>query len=175
MKNRFKILVPIIVIISLSLIGCVSNSKKISNQKVETFSQVKTNDLMKYKGSYVGDNSAVRNIIAELPANVYSAGFSLQTNKKPYGIIINYKENQNLGSEDYNNFWNNKKPNEILEKNAVILFSLIQNSYTIEFNVDNIGKKSYKYNRKVLERKYGGDFKKILKNETSFKNFLNKN
>lgn len=173
MKNKFKILLPIIVIISLSLIGRISNSTNISNQKVETFSQVKIDDLMKYKDSYVGNNGAVGNIIAKLPANVYSIGFSLQTNKKPYGIIINYKENQNLGSEDYNNFWINKKPNEFLEKNAVILFSLIQNCDTIEFNVDNIGKKSYKYTRKAIVQKYGGDLKGILKDETSFKNFLN--
>jgi len=175
MKNKFKILIPVMVIISLNLIGCGSNSIKTPNKKVETVSQAKIDDLMKYKGSNVGDNSAVGNIITKLPANVYSAGFSLQTNKKPYGIIINYKVNQNLGTEDYNNFWTNKRPNEFLEKNAVVLMSLIKNCDIIEFNVDNIGEKPYKYNKKVLEQKYGVGFKKILKDDNSLKSFLNNN
>lgn len=57
---------------------------------------------------------------------------------------------------------------------GLILFSLIQNADTIEFNLDNIGEKSHKYNRKDLEKKYGGDLKEILKDGTSFKYFLNK-
>ena len=108
MKNKFKIFVPVIIIVSLSLIGCVGNSTKTSHQKMETISQVKIDDLLKYKGSYVGDNSAVGNIIAKLPANNYNEGFSLQTDKEPYGIIVNYKVNENLGTDDYNNFWSKK-------------------------------------------------------------------
>lgn len=173
MKNKFKILVPVIIILSLSLIGCKSSSTQISNQDVKTTSQVKTYDLVKYKGSYVGDNSSVGNIIAKLPANAYNAGFSLQTNKEPYGITINYKANQNLGEEDYNKFWSGKKINEFLEKNAVVVLSLIQNADVIEFNVDNIGEKSYKYDRKNLEQKYGGDLKNLFKDDTSFEKFLN--
>lgn len=172
MKNKFKIL-PVMIILSLSLIGCESNSPKISNQDVKTTSQVKTYDLMKYKDSYVGDNSSVSNIITKLSANAYNAGFSLQTNKEPYGITINYKANQNLGEEDYNKFWSGKKINEFLEKNAVVLLSLIQNADVIEFNVDNIGEKSYKYDRKSLEQKYGGDLKNLFKDDTSFEKFLN--
>lgn len=175
MKNKFKIFVPVIIIVSLSLIGCGNNSTKTSHQEVETIAQVKIDELLKYKDSYVGDNSAVGNIIDKLPANVYNEGFSLQTDKEPYGIIITYKANQNLGTEDYNNFWSNKNPDEILEKNAVILLSLIQNADIIEFNVDNVGEKSYKYNRKELEKKYGEDFKNLLKDETSFQSFFSNN
>ena len=173
MKNKFKILYLVIIIVSLSLIGCESNSSKISKQDVKTISQVKTYDLLKYKGSYVGDNSSVGNVIGKLPANAYSAGFSLETNKQPYGITINYKANQSLGEEDYNKFWSGKKINEFLEKNAVVLLSLIQNADVIEFNVDNIGEKTYKYDRKSLEQKYGGDLKNLFKDDTSFEKFLN--
>ena len=65
-----------------------------------------------------------------------------------------------------------KKPSEFLEKNAVVLISLIQNADIIEFNVDNVGENSYKYNRKELEKKYGEDLKNLLKDETSFESFL---
>jgi hypothetical protein len=173
MKNKFKLLAPAIIIVSLSLMGCGSNSTKISNQDGKSTSQVETYDLEKYKNSYVGDNTSVGNIVAKLPANEYNAGFSLQTNKEPYGITINYKVNQNLGEENYYKFWSDKKVNKFLEKNAVVLLSLIQNADVIEFNVDNIGEKSYKYDRKSLEQKYGGDLKDLFKDDTSFKKFLN--
>ena len=78
-----------------------------------------------------------------------------------------------MGEENYNKFWSDKKVNEFLEKNAVVLLSLIQNADVIEFNVDNIGEKSYKYDRKSLEQKYGGNLKDLFEDDTSFKKFLN--
>lgn len=175
MKDRFKILALItimIIIVSLSLINRGSNFLEKPNQNKKSTSQVKAYDLVKYKGSYVGDNSAVGNIIEKLPANEYNAGFSLQTNKEPYEITINYKVNQKLGEENYNKFWNDKEINEFLEKNAVVLLSLISNAEIIEFRVDNIGEKSYKYDRKNLEQKYGINLTELFKDNTSIKNFL---
>ncbi|MFL0268015.1 DUF4825 domain-containing protein [Candidatus Clostridium radicumherbarum] len=173
MKNQFKILVSLIIILSLSLIGCESNSSKTSNQAVNTNSQIKTSDIVKYKGSYVGDNSSVGNVIGKLPANMYSAGFSLETKKQPYGIIINYKANQSLGEEDYYKFWSGKKINEFLEKNAVVLLSLIENADFVEFHVDNIGEKTYKYDRKGLEQKYSSDLENLFKDGSNIYKFLN--
>ncbi|WP_291575890.1 DUF4825 domain-containing protein [Clostridium sp. UBA4548] len=171
MKNKFKVLVPVILTVSLSLIGCGNNSDKISNQDGKTTSQIETYDLIKYKDSYVGDNSSVGNIIAKLPGNEYNAGFSLQTDKEPYGITINYKAKESLGEDSYNKFWSDKKVTEFLEKNAVVLLSLVQNAEVIEFNVDSIGEVNYKYDRKSLEQKYGGNLKDLFKNDNSFKNF----
>lgn len=162
MKSKFKILAPIIIIISLSLIGCKSNSITTPTKNVKTTSQINTDDLLKYKGSYVGDNSAIGHIISELPAREYNAGFNLETTKEPYGITINYKANQSLGIENYNDFWKNKNLDEFLEKNAVILLALIQNSDYIQFNIDDVGKESYNYTRNDLEQKYGVDLKDLL-------------
>lgn len=77
---------------------------KKSKENIKNSSKVETYDLIKYKGSYVGDNSSVGSIIKNLPANEYSAGFSLQTSKEPYEITVNYKTNKNLGEENYNKF-----------------------------------------------------------------------
>lgn len=173
MKKRLKILVPVLIVLTFNFIGCESNPLKTSNGKSENVSQTKTDDLLKYKDSYAGDNSAVGNITAMLPANAYNAGFSLQTSKKPYGMTINYKANKNSGEENYNDFWSSKKPEELLEKNAVVLLSLIPNADTVKFNVDNIGKKSYEYDRKDLEQKYGGELKTLFKDAASYEKFLN--
>ncbi len=173
MKNRFKILVHVVILSSLSLVSCGNNFTKISNQELKTNSQVEAYDLIKYKDSYVADNSSVGNIIAKLPASEYNSGFSLQTNKQPYGITINYKINESLGEENYNKFWRNKNINEFLEKNAVVLLSLIQNADIIEFNVDNIDEKSYRYDRQSLEQKYDSNLKELIKDDISLKKFLN--
>lgn len=173
MKNKLKILIPVIMITALSLIGCENNNDKISNKDIKDNSQSETYDLIKYKGSYVGNNSAVGNIISNLPANEYIDGFSLQTNKEPYRITINYKENQNLGSKNYNEFWKNKNIDEFLEKNAVVLLSLIQNTDIIELNIDNMGEKSYIYDRTELEQKYDGNLNDLFKDNTSLNKFLN--
>ncbi|NFI83646.1 DUF4825 domain-containing protein [Clostridium botulinum] len=172
MKNKLKVLIPLIIILSLNLVGCAMNSEKKSKENIKNSSKVETYDLIKYKGTYVGDNSSVGNIIKNLPANEYSAGFSLQTSKEPYEITVNYKTNENLGEENYNKFWSDKKANKLLEKNAVVLLSLITNAEIIKFNVENIGEESYKYDRKNLEQKYG-NLKDLFKDNGSLKKFLN--
>ncbi|NFM45278.1 DUF4825 domain-containing protein [Clostridium botulinum] len=172
MKNKLKVLVPVIIILSLNLIGCGINSEKKSKENIKNSSKVETYDLIKYKGTYVGDNSSVGSIIKNLPANEYSAGFSLQTTKEPYGITVNYKTNENLGEENYNKFWSNKKVEELLEKNAVVLLYLIPNAEIIKFNVENIGEDSYKYDRKNLEQKYE-NLKNLFKDNNSLNKFLN--
>ncbi|AJD29867.1 hypothetical protein A0J52_07170 [Clostridium sporogenes] len=172
MKNKSKILVPLVLILSLNLIGCGVNSEKKLKENAKNSSKVETYDLIKYKDTYVGDNSSVGSIIKNLPANEYSAGFSLQTTKEPYEITVNYKTNENLGKENYNKFWNDKKANNLLEKNAVVLLYLISNAEIIKFNVENIGEESYKYDRKNLEQKYG-NLRNLFKDNDSLNKFLN--
>ncbi|WP_254176572.1 DUF4825 domain-containing protein [Clostridium baratii] len=144
------------------IINCISkyqneDSKEAreAEKKVNNISDINMEELKKYKDSYVGDNSAVMNILANLPLNTYVSELSLKTDE----ITVNYKENPALGLDDYNNFWKDKNPNEVLEKNAALMFSLIKNTDVIEFNVDNIGEKNYKYTRDELKEKYGEDFK----------------
>lgn len=148
------------------IINCISkyqneDSKEAreAEKKVNNISDINMEELKKYKDSYVGDNSAVINILANLPLNTYVSELSLKTDRKPYEITVNYKENPALGLDDYNNFWKDKNPNEVLEKNAALMFSLIKNTDVIEFNVENIGEKNYKYTRDELKEKYGEDFK----------------
>lgn len=172
MNNRFKTVAPIIVALSLTLIGCNNDSSKISDQTKQATSKINTYNLIKYKDSYVGDNSAVASILSKLPANSYSTGFSLQTSKEPYGITINYKASKNSGEEDYNKFWSNVQIEDLLEKNAVVLLALIKNADSVDFNVENIGKKPYKYDRKTLEKKYGGDLKTLFKDDSSLDSLL---
>ncbi|WAH39216.1 DUF4825 domain-containing protein [Alicyclobacillus dauci] len=158
--------VPLILTSSLCLAGC-STSHSSNQTMTKTYHVV---DFLKYKGTYVGDNSAVGNILSMLPAHNYMAGFSLQTEHKPYGITVNYTENQKLGPDNYYDFWNSKKPDELLERNAAALFSLVQNVDSIQFHVQDVG--NFTYNRADLQQKYG-DLSSLLHDQSSFNNFLN--
>ncbi|MBS6043741.1 MAG: DUF4825 domain-containing protein [Clostridium baratii] len=121
-------------------------------------------ELKKYKDSYADDGSTVMNILANLPLNTYVSNVKIEKKSckitvNYYEITVDYKESPDLGLDDYNNFWKDKNPNEVLEKNAALMFSLIKNTDFIEFNVENIGEKNYRYTRDELKEKYGEDFK----------------
>lgn len=161
-------LIPIALILLVGLGGC--GKSKIADESIKPISEINLEELQKYKNSYVGDNSAVINIIEKLPANIYKGEISLKTDKEPYGITINYKVNEKLEKEDFYNFWEREDVNKVLEKNAVIMLGLINNAENIEFNVDNVGETNYKYNRKDLEKKYGKDLESLIEDNNSLEN-----
>jgi hypothetical protein len=47
-------------------------------------------ELFQFKDSYVGDNSAVGNIVRKLPNGEQVKGFELKTKEEPYGMILEY-------------------------------------------------------------------------------------
>jgi len=81
--------------------------------------------LEDYQDSYIGDNSAVGNIINKIYSGKYLKEFSLDTKKEPYGVIIDYEE------DVYGDVY------KYLEEDALILFKLIKNIDYVKFNVDN--------------------------------------
>ncbi len=48
------------------------------------------------------------------------------TDKEPYEITVNYKNNKDLCIQDYNKFWSERNPNETLEENALVLLALVK-------------------------------------------------
>lgn len=73
--------------------------------------------LLQYKNTYIGDNSAVINIVNQSLESERFRGLELKTKEMPYGIILNYDW---LDSEQ------NYKKTVIY--NATYLFALIQNT-----------------------------------------------
>lgn len=84
-----------------------------------------TVDLNEYQDTYIGDNSKVGAIINEISSGAYLKEFSLDTGEKPYGIIINYKD------DIYGNIYMD------IERDALILFKLIKNIDYVEFNISD--------------------------------------
>ena len=111
-------------------------------------------DIFKFKDSFVGDNSAVGNIVYQLQGAEHLKGFELETKERPYGIILNY---------DWSESEQNYKKTAVF--NATFLFTLVQNAEWITFNFDT---QEYKITKENLQTWYGEDFSE-LKNENDLK------
>lgn len=88
-----------------------------------------TSDLWASRTQYLGNNSAVSRIINQLqiPINLKYKGFALQTKDEPYGLTINFSELDSMDSSR----------DSLLEMDAYILFSLIENLEEIHMSVDD--------------------------------------
>ena len=115
--------------------------------------------LFQYKNAYVGDNSAVINIVNHSMQSERFEGLELKTKEMPYGIILNYD-----GSDS------EKNDKRTVIYNATYLFALIQNAEWITFNFDN---QQYKITREALIEWYGEDFS-TLQSEEELKTLIQK-
>jgi hypothetical protein len=115
-------------------------------------------DVFQYRGSYLGDNSAVGNIITQLPQNKAFKQVTLQTNKKPFGMVIEYG---NVSGDIKNSVINN----------ATYLFCLVKNADWITFDYPN---QKYTLTRQLLQQWDGKDLNKIT-NEKELKKLIQNN
>ncbi len=151
MKNENKIKTSIILIcacIIFLLSGCQNHHK-----------EDKIDKLMRYEGKYVGDASAVGNILALLELKYNS--YQLNTNFKPYGIQIFCAAQNDKESVE------SKKKSYLY--NSAVIFSLIKNVDEIKISYDS-GQEFY-FKRKDINRFFekktetiGNDRKSLEKN-----------
>ncbi|AYC28435.1 DUF4825 domain-containing protein [Paenisporosarcina cavernae] len=107
-------------------------------------------DVFDYKDSYVGDNSSVVAIVKTMPGNESVDQIALETNEKPYGIEISYKE------ED--TFLDEHKRGEIMVSNATYLYTLVKNVEIITFVFPE---KEYQLSRQEVEEWYGQELSEV--------------
>ena len=116
-------------------------------------------DVFQYKNAYVGDNSAVINIVNNSMQSDNFRGLELKTKEMPYGIILNYD-----GSDS------EKNDKRTVIYNATYLFALIQNAEWITFNFDH---QEYKIAKDALIEWYGEDFS-TFQSEEELKTLIQK-
>lgn len=146
MKNRSLILTIFLTLV----IGCSRLSEEF--------------DWSDYKGTYVGNNSAVGSILNELPAHEYLENFSLKTNQPPYEMTIRYKNFQQTEVEIDREEESVVSAKTALKGNAILLFALIENVDCIHFNLQNQEETSF--NREELTEEFG-DLESIVQDESS--------
>lgn len=142
--RKFTSFIMMSVVILLLLNGCQSSKPN--------------EDLFHYKGSYVGDNSAVGNILHQLRGSEYVEGYELTTNTEPYGIIVKYISD-NAGMSE-------KNVKKTVLYNATFLFALIHNVDWITFS---FGDQQYKVEKQFLEEWYGKDLAEFNNEEELIK------
>lgn len=125
MKKMIKI--PLFLIIAMLILSACSKK----NEK---------EDLFSYKDSYVGDNSAMSDIVKRLQIADCFEKLELQTNERPYGMTVYYDVPTSLTEHKEN-----------LIYNATYLFALVQNVDTVTFDFDG---EIYNITRETLENWY---------------------
>ncbi len=83
--------------------------------------------LLKFRNPYVGNHVNVGSLFGSLPYADMRSGFSLQTEKPPYGITVDYdfgKAGTDLGQVE-----------TAMRNHAIIVFALIDNVDNINFNI----------------------------------------
>lgn len=142
-------------------------TKKISEDQTKAALKYDVELLLKYKTDYVGDNVKVVHLIDSLPLPYkYSHGeVSLQTEKEPYGVTVNYKiEAQGSAKEEIISAY---------RKNALVMFALIKNVDVINFNWDLGGEHlQYTATRADLQKSYPRDLREYAKDTTTLELLL---
>ena len=118
------------------------------------------------KTPFVGDNSAVGNIIASLPftPHLQSNGFELVTNAQPYKIKVSFDVTSTTQDESLD-LENNTR------KNAFLMFSLIDNVDEVDMNVNN--QLQFHFTRSEADAEYGQSIRNFTQKKTDFENFFN--
>lgn len=117
----------------------------------------------------VGDNSTVSAIIDALPTpGLVRDTFSLQTDKEPYGITIEYSVS------DYETAFSDGKLNHApFEKNAAVIFSLVDNVDNITINVTYENQKeTFRYTREKTDRFFETDVRNYAKEPKEFRRYV---
>lgn len=122
-------------------------------------------ELLKNKNSYVGDNSAVGNILYNLDGCQFIKAFSLKTQEQPYGIEISYGIKGNFDKNEFDKYWTDEKTKVIFLSNATTLFALVKNVDYLKINLDTEPKRRLTISREEMEQFYGKDMRLFAESE----------
>ena len=116
-------------------------------------------DLFEQQGTYIGDNSNVRDIVQQLPHGDHLKKMELSTKEKPYQLTLRYG--------GYTDGQVEQKSNRTAIYNATALFTLIPNVDQVNMTIEDA---SYHFTKQQLRDWYGKDFT-AYDNEKALKAF----
>lgn len=116
-------------------------------------------DLFEQQGTYLGDNSNVRDIVQQLPHGDHLKKMELSTKEKPYQLTLRYG--------GYTEGQVEQKSNRTAIYNATVLFTLIPNVDQVNMTIEDA---SYHFTKQELRDWYGKDFT-AYDNEKTLKAF----
>lgn len=139
-KNVLNYKKPAFWIIIVAVIACiVATICLLSNPKEKTdtsYEHPNAEQLFEYRTAYVGDNSAVGNIVSLLgfPTDVKYDHIELQTSAEPYGVNVYFSVTPKVKAA-----YHTSEPDhiDVFRENACIMFSLIGNADKVTFRLDD--------------------------------------
>ncbi|MGN0144666.1 MAG: DUF4825 domain-containing protein [Clostridium sp.] len=173
-NNFKKFAILSVIILSLGIVGCTKSTEQ---KEVPNESKVNLTTVLKYKDSYVGDNSAVSNIVNNLPANIYNEGIELQTASEPYEITIHYKSFEDISIKFEDDSLMSSSFPYVMKNNALIILSLVPNADIVNLHIDDGTIITYERTDLVNGHKddFGNNLEKITKDKSSLENFIKTN
>jgi len=135
-------------------------SKPIATEKI-------LSNLLEHRTRYIGDASNVSNLLGKLPYGENKEGIELATDSRPYGITINYRLEDIEGASE--NTIKSMEP--VLQDNALILFSLIENVDTVKFNILPVNME-VQFERSEMQQYFDRELWDYSKDKKSYEEFL---
>lgn len=172
-KPMLWVSIAAVIVVICVTVGLI-NSPKPKTELIPTNTKDSSIEkLWESRTEYVGDSSAVGNIIGSLPFpdSVTYSGIQLDTQTTPFAITVNLKAHTKAGNSD-----TEELRREQFKVNAMILFSLIENVKRITFSIDDPihGSASLVYTSSQAQDMLGGNYFSKTKTLEGFKAVLSK-
>lgn len=116
--------------------------------------------IFQYKGSYVGDNSTVINIVKQLSHNKELSQISLEIKKESYGVVLEYKD-MDVTRVD-------KEMKETVISNSTYIFTL---SKQVDWITFKFADQEFSVTREQLQKWYGKELDRFT-NEKDLKGLI---
>lgn len=168
--------IMIVLLLSSSFVSC-STGRTVKEESKTVIEQIYDTKML-----YVGNHINVRKVIGTLewPEGIQWNGMELQTKEEPYGIIMNYKI---VDKEDIS-FYDEDIKERVIDgtffyKNAILMFSLIDNVDNISINLEDTVEYSdttmgFTITRGEVESWIGLDVRDYTQSIEGFTTFYNK-
>jgi len=159
----------VLLLFCMSFLSTGCQKSESSDMEIEQTSPIAMDldKLLKYKDSYIGDNSAVGGILFELPGNIYVNNYYLETGVLPFAVEVDYgiKNNSGLEEVDLDKYWTDENTKKIFLNNAAAFFILVQNADEVRFNLFTSEKRAFLISRDEMEDFLGKDLRKYAENK----------
>lgn len=149
----------ILLLLTVVLSACSSQATE-KKSDINGIEDISLKQFSKHKNTYLGDNSAIHEILLDLPGGVIRE-FEI-IDGKALDVTYGVKENDGYTEEQFDAFWFDQK--DTIEKtylyNAIALFILVDNVEQVTLNMSSKDEPSVTFKRKQLEKKLPHPFKK---------------
>lgn len=148
----------ILLLLTVVLSACSSQATE-KKSDIKGIEDISLKQLSKHKNTYLGDNSAVRAILSDLPGGIIRE-FEI-IDGKALDVTYGVKENAGYTEEQFDAFWFDQK--DTVEKtylyNAIALFILVDNVEQVTLNMSSKDEPSVTFKRQILEKMLPHTFK----------------